>query len=121
MPIDPKQLEQWKNLASAATPGPWRSRESMGAATLTKDSGALLAAGQGFFEPEDAAFIAAARSAVPALISEIERLRAVADKADVEHSQRRDVKREDHSMCDVCWALTDWKGDQAPGTRARQA
>lgn len=118
MPIESKQLDQWKALADAATPGPWRAQVSLGAATLARESGALLAAGQGLFEPQDAAFIAAARSAVPVLISEIERLRAVALKADEEHSQRR--KAEDHSVCDVCWALTDWKRDSAPGTRARQ-
>ena len=121
MPIDSKQFEQWKDLAKNATAGPWRAQGNFGgAATLCKENGALLMAGEGLLEPQDAAFVAAARSAVPALIREVEQLRAVADRAEEEHSQRRDVRREDHSVCDVCWALTDWKRDDAPGTRAQQ-
>jgi hypothetical protein len=88
--VTPDQLAELRRLAEAATPGPWESshnvdppsddnyhpnnpnREGRGEGpTITgtyRDVKAMAAA--------DAAFIAAARTAVPALCAEVERLTA---------------------------------------------
>lgn len=71
--ISNKQLVKWKQLASEATAGPW-----------TDDGGDRRIVWKGT-EPvvkahhagPNAAFIAAARAAVPALCEEVERLHAV--------------------------------------------
>jgi hypothetical protein len=71
MPIDPKKLEEWKRLAEAATPGPWRTgrkvfRTCYGQVNGTESLIGLLD------RSEDAAFAAAAREAVPVLLAEAE-------------------------------------------------
>lgn len=122
MPIKKERLEHWKELVRAATAGPWLSRDlDASAATLSTASRSPLVLQDGILEAQNAHFIAAAREAVPALIAELERLRALAEKVAAEHSQRVAAGGESHALCDVCWALTDWQKDHAPGTRARQA
>jgi len=76
-------LESLKALAEKATPGPWNSARDPGASEWFVDR--MVASDDGEDEYEqiarrvktsaDAAFIAAAREAVPSLIAEIERLR----------------------------------------------
>src|SRR4051812_20160889 len=78
------KLREWRELAEAATPGPWCDGYK-GDAALIDASGYKIGR---TYEPElgpapDAAFIAAAREAVPALLDanaeltrEVERLRA---------------------------------------------
>lgn len=73
------QEQEWRDLAEKATPGPWTWED--GPATLYSGRGPfhdLL----GRLEPDwngqnNLDFIAAARSAVPALLAEVERLRAL--------------------------------------------
>jgi len=78
--MTPEQLAAWRQLADATTPGPWEAMEfaqGYGFVTPT-DNGKLRVI---FHTDEiavaDAAFIAAAREAVPALLAEVERLQAI--------------------------------------------
>lgn len=76
-------LTDLQALAQAATPGPWIADEGHG---LTADGDPLAAAGPyddpaGFWCHEDAAFIAAARDAVPALIARVRKAEAERDEA----------------------------------------
>jgi hypothetical protein len=66
------ELDTLDALAAAATPGPWEmgTGKAYNVLTLTE----VLAEG---LESADAAFIAAARDAVPALVAEVRRLREV--------------------------------------------
>ena len=78
MPIECEQLKDWKAVASAATAGPWRARQlDDSAALLSTSTGASLVLQDGILAAEDAAFIVAARNAVPALISEVQRLQEI--------------------------------------------
>jgi len=83
--ITAEQLKEWRALADAATPGPWTY--SMSGDLGTKAELRLivrrhLAEPLGTMEPNwipgnaDMSFIKNAREAVPALINEVERLRA---------------------------------------------
>jgi hypothetical protein len=81
--ISPAKLEEWKGLADRATPGPWvhlwvRADQQ---ALFTTPGNEIRLDGGGHFLPYDATFIAAARTAVPALIAEVERLREALTKA----------------------------------------
>ena len=69
-----EKLAQWSALADAATPGPWETGEEDGMIYVADDSSADSVAYCGC-SLRDAAFIAAARAAVPALLAEVERLR----------------------------------------------
>ena len=94
-PVTDEQISEWLRLADAATEGPWTT-ERPGTDALTGFTAGIIVAavarGQGVYAdpprgsyPEnDRAFIAASRTAVPALISkvkeqaaEIERLRKI--------------------------------------------
>ena len=74
--ITAEQLEQWKALAEAATPGPWAIVEN------TVQAGDSLFVGTIFSDdtPANADFIAAARTVVPALLAEVDQLRAELDE-----------------------------------------
>jgi hypothetical protein len=74
-----------RELCEKATPGPWEAR-------LDRYDPVIVSAGSNWphgddeahataYVPADAVFIAAARSAVPALLAEVERLRAERDRA----------------------------------------
>jgi hypothetical protein len=93
VPLTDSDLDRLESLAAAATPGPWLANENgMGAPMVYLDphSGklageqyqfALDEAGRLFdgttaAEPADAAFIAAARTAVPALVAALRAARA---------------------------------------------
>ena len=76
MAIDKAQLDEWMRLAEAATPGPWMAFVIPGSPSVGPGIGTLSPAvhiavtrdkGYGLI-PVDAAFIAAARAAVPALL-----------------------------------------------------
>lgn len=77
--IPQEQLEQWRRLVEAATPGPWKD------VILPDEHGRpdrwlIMSASHGEIadsfgiDTADTAFIAAAREAVPALLTEVERL-----------------------------------------------
>lgn len=76
--ITAEQLAEWKALADAATEGPWMSDRS---AKIRCPAGYDVAAVQiGAHERRaNKLLIAAARTAVPALVAEVERLRAERD------------------------------------------
>jgi hypothetical protein len=84
-----QQLADLAARAAAATPGPWEARDQEGPSTLVHSVAlknctvmhALYAWWQGLGEKEalaNAAFVAAAREAVPALIAEVREAREVA-------------------------------------------
>jgi hypothetical protein len=90
----PEQRAEWQRLADAATPGPWNAYT----ATCCPDQGGVAGTNRhvcpqhvgAYGHPmdiEDAAFIAAAREAVPALLSSLaaaeERARAAIEARDV--------------------------------------
>lgn len=72
--MTPAEIAQLRALAEAATCGPWEAGPE-GGSVLSPNMGPMhgrLVAGQTY--PKDAAFIAACRTAVPALLDEVERL-----------------------------------------------
>lgn len=104
--IPDDDLARWQALADAATPGPWHDQEDPkhpGNRWVTDYRGlaGLIGTGQGEDAEADAAFIAASRRAVPALLAEVQALRedcaTLADArlgAEVERDALRDtVKR----------------------------
>ena len=91
MTITNEQAQEWRELAEAATPGPWEP----GVLSIPRDSVIsvsenryVCSVGNGGYWQQDAAFIAAARTAVPALLTErdalaaeVQQLRAQLDDA----------------------------------------
>jgi hypothetical protein len=69
--ITNEQLREWRAVCDKATPGPWRCE----CADICADNGRLVAD----FVPhgEDSDFIVIARDALPALLDENQRLRAL--------------------------------------------
>lgn len=80
---DAARLADWRALAEAATPGPWawRVTEDRHWAEVTPPPDDRDGPVARSLADDDAAFIAAARDAVPALLDEVERLRAERDRA----------------------------------------
>ncbi len=79
-------LEAIEVRASKASCGPWESRVSRSTrwpVYIATNDGGL---GLGFFAPADAQFIAHARQDVPALISEVRRLRELIQEV-IEHDE----------------------------------
>lgn len=79
MTITNEQAQEWRELAEAATPGPWEP----GVLSIPRDSVIsvsenryVCSVGNGGYWQQDAAFIAAARTAVPALLTERDALAA---------------------------------------------
>ena len=90
--ITPEQLAQWRALADAATPGPWEatstwSDDGDSYYVAVVDGRALLDTYVSMTDA-DAAFIAAAREAVPALLAEVERLTAEVRRHEEAEHQR---------------------------------
>lgn len=84
MTISPEQLTAWKRLADEATSGPWDSYFETGlnpmVVTYTENEKGLRSLKDAVVHGRSIAdnnFIAAARTAVPALIEEVERYRKV--------------------------------------------
>lgn len=80
-PVGATELDTIEALANAATPGPWAhgrgyEQEDPGAYVYqAQGCGPVVATGMDPIDPADAAFIASARTAVPALCREVRRLR----------------------------------------------
>ena len=78
-------LDAWQELCDAATEGPWilTAEEPHGIACLMAPNDSLLMLDRDGMacvdKPEDARFIAAARTAMPVLLDEVRRLRAELD------------------------------------------
>lgn len=81
-----EQLAKLERLANAATPGPWETNEDWTHEIHASGRGILIGNVPRGPEPYgragDAAFIAASRSAVPALVAEVRRLRELLDWID---------------------------------------
>lgn len=78
------QSDAWRKLADAATPGPWEEVAESGEWWITGPdiyNDAVMTTNASEISQADADFICAAREAVPALLAEVERLRA--DNADL--------------------------------------
>lgn len=73
--ITAEQLAQWREVCEKATPGPWLDSETGDVYARTPKGGRLIAD----FVPheEDRRFIVAASVGFPALLDEVERLRAL--------------------------------------------
>lgn len=81
-------VADWRRLAEAATEGPWVVDEGYGTsfdgtnstvlyvASAADRSSYIASLGSPIYGDHDAQFIAAARSAVPALLAELDRLQA---------------------------------------------
>lgn len=81
--MDEKQLSEWKALAEAATDGPWMEREHKVLTTSEAMRDEFGTAGiiAHNVANADARFIAAARTAVPELVAEVERLKGLFNRA----------------------------------------
>ncbi len=89
--LTPEQLAEWRRLAEAASPAPWRHRDRLDDGTphcdvlsddgdswciVTGENPASSADGGYDMDPADARFIAASRTAVPALLDRVAELEA---------------------------------------------
>ena len=102
-----EHLEQWRALADAATPGPWLPSHNVDAPSdgnWEPDNPEREGRGEGptlvgtyrdvkAWAEADAAFIAAARDAVPALLAEVDRLRAELNTATAAIANLRTIWR----------------------------
>lgn len=86
--ITQEQLEQWRALADAATPGPWELKNYGKSVYLAGPAIEDIIGRIQFHAGADAAFIAAARAAVPALLAEVERLTAEVRRYEEAEHQR---------------------------------
>lgn len=79
--IPKSKLEEWKKLADSATPGPWEVYNGGWHLGIEAADGSIASVEHcdAFDGKPSAAFIAASREAVPALIEEVERLRETLD------------------------------------------
>lgn len=78
--IDPNQLAAWRKLCKAATKGPWRLEDRNGALRIVKAMKEKWVCEYPFLfgkcDTANMAFIAAARTALPLLLDEVEALQA---------------------------------------------
>jgi hypothetical protein len=126
--LTPEQIQEWKRLADAATPGPWRHRHveplakwgvSVNEVEAPESDACWIAKVLNHehcirTKPGDqnAHFIAASRSAVPALCDEVERLRAENDRLrealrQVQWSARGIHNYKPEPMCPICDQIRD--------------
>ncbi len=107
--ITAKQLAAMKTRAEEATPGPWTpADEPLGYRIFLQAAGGPGVAG-GLTE-EDACFIAAARTDVPRLIAEVERLtRERKEFKEIAHdaiTDRRDIESEVERLTNALKVMT---------------
>ena len=87
------QSDAWRKLADAATPGPWEEVAESGEWWITGPdifNDVVMTSDASEISQADADFICAARAAVPALLAEVERLRAILAYIDI-HAPLADV------------------------------
>ena len=75
MSIDGETLEQWRRVTEVALAGPWVHVDGQ-VASVREDGVAMFIEATGGPTDPEAAFIALAREAMPALLAEVEWLRA---------------------------------------------
>lgn len=102
--MNPADLATWKRFAEEATPGPWEVTETLDrpphvAVVMESTMSSVLVADIGENDSDevtaDAAFIAAARTAVPALVARVEELEgevAALKRKQFAPSAARDIK-----------------------------
>ena len=76
--VTAEQLAEWRRLAEAASPGPWNGDDEWASGYIVAENGDDVADG---VLVRNIPFIVAARDAVPALVDEVERLRAELESA----------------------------------------
>ena len=74
------QLDKWERLANEATPGPWKVDSYNRVHTENGPHGLCYIDSCEDPDPQNAAFIAEAREAIPELIREVRRLRGGVSK-----------------------------------------
>jgi hypothetical protein len=120
--IDPKQLERWKQVSEAASPGPWRANpydrtvrpESAPSGFVVARQPHRATGSPVTHEQHEANLdlLAITREAVPALLAEVERLRTERNEASVLRWALRAVSATD----DVTEARSIARAALAPGT-----
>lgn len=96
-PLPAGRLAEIRALADAATPGPWMSDADgvLGSGTVVAEAGGCehvvgdLCFGEGAEAEADLAFVIAARTAVPELLAELDRLQTFAGATERRHSEIR--------------------------------
>lgn len=73
--ITAEQLAEWKKITEAATEGPWTYDTCYGVAFISAAKNKPIAHAVDYLVPDNATFIATARTAMPLLLAEVERLR----------------------------------------------
>lgn len=105
MPATEQQIAEWEKLSDAATPGPWGragtevTAKSIGYASVcdTETDNDKMC--------ENAAFIAASREAIPALIADLREARAKLAEAEKDAQRYSQVRRGQH------WSVVDGIGN----------
>jgi hypothetical protein len=99
MPIDKAKIAEWEALAVKATPGPWRQGGGLSDDTVVGPDGEGVA--YDLQSERDAPFVAAAREAVPALLSEREEREAVVERlTTIAAAAEKRLSDEDRRMLD---------------------
>ena len=136
------QLAEWERLAQAATPGPWYTVD--GVYPVAEGKGPLLERGPvsdidgeqvylmpRFRRPEDAWFVVRCRQAVPRLLAEVRRLRALLEPSEeqverlaeaVHQAWMAEKQRQgfaDHPTCFVYAPLSTGAGQPAATSACR--
>ena len=108
-----QELTAIEGRANAATLGPWEGKENIGMVSKHDACDTVFETGCGCctendLSAEDAAFIAAARVDVPALIAEVRRLRALVESAYREGFWDGEGAVEKHvGYGDTAWWMSD--------------
>ena len=107
--MKPERIKQLRELCEKATPGPWEQCKDdpwcVWVMNGDKDGFNLLAECGWIDNDWNAAFIAAARTAVPELLDEVERLRRGIDRA-LEQIEQTDIIDAAYTL----WRMAeDWK------------
>lgn len=85
-PPTPDQLAEWEALCEGATPGPWNADNVCDDGSVHSPTGVVFRPTRSASDPndarsvEDAEFAAAARTAVPVLLAEVERLQGLNER-----------------------------------------
>ena len=83
--MTPERIAMWRKACDAATPGPWRFVHTTPAALIVADD-IVIASFRGTACYSDGSLIAYARTAMPELLDEIERLRSHVGAKNIPHA-----------------------------------
>lgn len=96
-PITPAELAEWQTVCEAIRDGDWRAaRTARGMTVENQDEEMVFIETYGITHtsPENAAFIATARTAMPRLITEVERLEYAHTEAQTDLDNEREFREE---------------------------